>query len=217
VVIVASGVLCRSARKLSTPLSKEDGGTELTSLASGTIVGGTENFWGTYDTTSATAMSTSWSIPTERAVYYGLPKFNDSKSYSSNTNLYAPTSTGDGFLRSNGSGAPSYLIVGDSEKSFTMESGFSNDGTNFYRWGCFVFVNFAIISNTSVSANSWKKIISLPSEITNRFDSCTLFTTYGGAGVGRLSVNGNSVYIMPHFSMSSGTGFVAEIYYPAKA
>lgn len=46
------------------------------------------------DSTSATAIGTGTSLPTERAIYYGLPTINDAHNYTSETTLWAPTSSG---------------------------------------------------------------------------------------------------------------------------
>lgn len=57
------------------------------------------------DSSSASAISTSSNLVTERDVYYGLPRINNSKTYTSNTYIYAPTTGGtSGYvLKSNGS------------------------------------------------------------------------------------------------------------------
>ena len=49
---------------------------------------------GETDSTSAAALSTNPYYVTERDVYYGLPKINGSKTYNSNTSIYAPTTVG---------------------------------------------------------------------------------------------------------------------------
>ena len=46
------------------------------------------------DSQSASALGTSSNLVTERDVYYGLPKINNSHSYTSSTTIYAPTSAG---------------------------------------------------------------------------------------------------------------------------
>lgn len=62
------------------------------------------------DSSSASAIGTGTSLPTERDIYYGLPTINGSHSYTSSTNIYAPTSAGTSgyWLKSSGSGAPSW-------------------------------------------------------------------------------------------------------------
>ena len=57
------------------------------------------------DSSSASAISTGTNLVTERDVYYGLPKINNSHTYNSNTNIYAPTSGGTSgyILKANGS------------------------------------------------------------------------------------------------------------------
>lgn len=64
------------------------------------------------DSTSASAISTGTSLVTERDVYYGLPKINNSNSYTRSTTIYAPTAgqTSDYFLAGNGTtSAPQWL------------------------------------------------------------------------------------------------------------
>ena len=60
------------------------------------------------DSSSAAAIGTGTNIPTERDVYYGLPKINGGHSYTSNNDYYAPTGAGTSgyILKSSGSGAP---------------------------------------------------------------------------------------------------------------
>lgn len=66
------------------------------------------------DSSSASAISTGTSLVTERDVYYGLPKINGVKTYTSNTNIYAPTSAGTNgqMLVSSGS-TPTWKNVSD--------------------------------------------------------------------------------------------------------
>ena len=54
------------------------------------------------DSTSASAISTGTNLVTERDVYYGLPKINNSNSYTRSTTIYAPTA----------GGASGYVLVG---------------------------------------------------------------------------------------------------------
>ena len=58
------------------------------------------------DSSSASAISTGTALATERDIYYGLPTINGVHNYTSNTNIYAPTTTGDEgqTLISNGEG-----------------------------------------------------------------------------------------------------------------
>lgn len=51
------------------------------------------------DATAARAISTGTTLLTERAIYYGLPKINNSNGYTRNTTIYAPSAGGTaGFL-----------------------------------------------------------------------------------------------------------------------
>lgn len=66
---------------------------------------------GRTDNSSATAFSsTDTNFPTVRSIYYGLPYFNNSKSYNSNTKLYAPTAGGTSGYELVGNGASSAPI-----------------------------------------------------------------------------------------------------------
>ena len=63
------------------------------------------------DSSSASAIGTGTSLPTERDIYYGLPTINGVHNYTSSTTLFAPTAVGTSgqILQSNGSGAPSWV------------------------------------------------------------------------------------------------------------
>ena len=62
------------------------------------------------DSSSASAISTGTSLPTERDIYYGLPTINGVHNYNSGTNYYIPTAVGTAgqVLKSQGSGAPEW-------------------------------------------------------------------------------------------------------------
>lgn len=80
------------------------------------------------DSSSASAISTGISLVTERDVYYGLPTINGSHTYTSSTNIYAPTAVGtSGYvLVSSGSGAPTWKDIGAitaTTGSFTVSTG----------------------------------------------------------------------------------------------
>lgn len=80
------------------------------------------------DSTAAGALSsTDTNVPTVRDIYYGTPTINGSKTYTSATNIYAPTAVGtSGYvLKSNGSGAPSWANINmypNSRTNFTLPS-----------------------------------------------------------------------------------------------
>ena len=88
---------------------------------------------GVTDSTSAGAISTGTNLVTERDVYYGLPTINGSHSYTSGTNIYAPTTAGtsDYVLKSSGSGAPTWIAqssitagkanIWTTERNFTIK------------------------------------------------------------------------------------------------
>ena len=68
------------------------------------------------DSTSAGAIGTGANLVTERDVYYGLPKINNAHTYTSDTNIFAPTTGGSSgqVLRSNGStAAPTWANASD--------------------------------------------------------------------------------------------------------
>ena len=88
------------------------------------------------DSSSASAISTGTNLVTERDVYYGLPTINGAHNYNSGTNIYAPTAAGTSgqYLKSNGSGAPSWASLGAAASKnvndSTSASALSNSGTN---------------------------------------------------------------------------------------
>lgn len=88
------------------------------------------------DSTSAGTLSSSRTgLCTERNIYYGLPTINGSHTYTSSTNIYAPTSVGtNGYvLVSNGSGAPSWKSL----SSFTMKTATASFTTsNVLQYDC---------------------------------------------------------------------------------
>ena len=68
------------------------------------------------DSTSAGAIGTGTNLVTERDVYYGLPKINNAHTYTSDTNIFAPTAGGSSgqVLRSNGAtAAPTWANASD--------------------------------------------------------------------------------------------------------
>lgn len=67
------------------------------------------------DSSSASAIGTGTSLPTERDIYYGLPTINANHTYTSSTTLFCPTVVGSSgqILKSNGSGAPSWINQSD--------------------------------------------------------------------------------------------------------
>jgi len=98
------------------PIPVNKGGTGLTTLPSGEILlgnaTGTLNSRSIVDSTTANAIGTSTSIPTERDIYNGLPTINGAHNYTSSTNIYAPTENGtNGYiLKANGgTSAPTWI------------------------------------------------------------------------------------------------------------
>lgn len=63
------------------------------------------------DSSSASAIGTGTSLPTERDIYYGLPTINDAHNYTSSTTLFAPITAGTNgqILQSSGSGSPVWI------------------------------------------------------------------------------------------------------------
>lgn len=130
---------------------------------------------GVTDSTSAGAISTGSNLVTERDVYYGLPTINGSHSYTSGTNIYAPTTAGtsDYVLKSSGSGAPTWMA----QSSIT--AGKANTWTNAR--------NFTIKdhnsshSGTAVSVNGSQAItLLLPSTIKATLDGNASTATSAG-------------------------------------
>lgn len=66
---------------------------------------------GVTDSSSASAIGTGTSLPTERDVYYGLPTINTVHNYTSSTTLFAPVSGGTSgqILKSEGNAAPVWI------------------------------------------------------------------------------------------------------------
>lgn len=60
---------------------------------------------GVTDSSSAAAIGTGTSLPTERDIYYGLPTINNSHAYTSSTTIYAPTVGGTSGYTLIGNGA----------------------------------------------------------------------------------------------------------------
>lgn len=78
---------------------------------------------GVTDATAARTLTTGSNLVTERAVYYSLPKINNSHSYTSSTTIYAPTGGGAAgqVLQSNGATAiPSWITATDSNTASTI-------------------------------------------------------------------------------------------------
>ena len=76
---------------------------------------------GVTDSTSAGAISTGTNLVTERDVYYGLPKINNAKTYTSDSNFYAPTA----------GGTAGYFLVGNGTTSapvWTNDVDFGDEG-----------------------------------------------------------------------------------------
>jgi hypothetical protein len=89
------------------------------------------------DSSSASAIGTGTSVPTERDVYYGLPTINGVHNYTSSTKIYAPTSVGTSgyILTSSGSGAPTWEDAGVKtpvKVTFTVANWKKNSSTGYY-------------------------------------------------------------------------------------
>lgn len=77
------------------------------------------------DSTSASAISTGTSVPTERDIYYGLPTINNSHAYTSSTTIYAPTAGGTSGYYLQGAGtttAPTWQSPSDSSSASAISS-----------------------------------------------------------------------------------------------
>ena len=103
------------------------------------------------DSSSAGTLSSSGTnLCTERDIYYGLPTINGSHTYTSSTNIYAPTSVGtNGYvLVSNGSGAPSWKDLGSVSSSIGTFT-YGSDATYFTS------------GNSSVSIKKHGKVVTI--------------------------------------------------------
>lgn len=100
------------------------------------------------DSISSQSIGTNPILPTERDVYHGLPTINGSHSYTSATNIYAPTSVGTKghILQSNGSGAPVWVSPG--KRTHTQV--FSGAGTITTTPGDHMYLTFRATVNGNV-------------------------------------------------------------------
>ena len=87
-----------------------NGSFNATSIYQNGVALGGAAFYGVTDSSSASAIGTGTSLVTERDVYYGLPNINGQHTYTSSSNIYAPTTTGtQGYLLiANSSGLPEW-------------------------------------------------------------------------------------------------------------
>lgn len=77
------------------------------------------------DATAARAISTGTTLLTERAIYYGLPKINNSNGYTRNTTIYAPSDGGTAGL---------LLRAAGSTSTPTWYGGITTTGTAAASW-----------------------------------------------------------------------------------
>ena len=131
------------------------------------------------DSSSASAIGTGTSLPTERDIYYGLPTINGVHTYTSSTNIYAPTTAGtDGYiLKSNGSGAPTWIAQGDITSGNTDEN---------MKW------------TASTSTNTYYPLVSTSTATTgtaNTLNSINFYQYYNTTGgYRRLTLGNNTLY-----------------------
>ena len=81
---------------------------------------------GVTDSSSASAIGTGTNLVTERDIYYGLPSINNSRTYTSDTTIYAPTygGTSGWVLRAVGAtSAPIWESVKDSTSASAISTG----------------------------------------------------------------------------------------------
>lgn len=106
------------------------------------------------DSTIASALSsTDINVPTVRDIYYGTPTINGSKSYTSSTNIYAPTSAGTKsyLLVSNGTTTPSWKSVNSAVfQSVLLNT--TNKYVSFY--GDSIASQFQVVSGTATASGS---------------------------------------------------------------
>lgn len=113
-------------------------------------------------------------LATLRRIYYGMPTFNGTRQYNSNTNLYCPNSVGtNGYvLVSNGNGAPSWKSFNDSvgtlsEGSITTTTIGTDAGNirtvlqnSLRKWGRVIQISF--LFNTANNFNNGVYVGTLP-------------------------------------------------------
>ena len=81
---------------------------------------------------SATAAATGTNIPTMNTLYYALPKFNNSKSYTSNSTFYMPTDAGTAnqiLVSAGGTSAPTWKATASGAAYATSANGALTFGT----------------------------------------------------------------------------------------
>lgn len=144
------------------------------------------------DRTSATNLSSSGTKGlTERAIYYGLPQINGSRSFASSS-FYAPTSVGtSGYvLKSNGSGAPSWTDGWAASKVASKGYWYLDIGGNTFKiqWG------YATPSSTGAITVTFS----------SAFNSACVY-------VGGTTRNSTSTTTLTNFKVTSfsNTGFTA--------
>ena len=125
-LLVSNGDNTASWKTYTTAVPIMVGATEETEGQAGLVPAppiGTNNYlssdgtWKTpCDSQSAEAFGDSSNLVTERDIYYGLPKINNSKTYNESTNIVVPTSNGtDGYIwTSNGDGTGTWAKPYDS-------------------------------------------------------------------------------------------------------
>jgi hypothetical protein len=102
-------------------------------------------------------------VLTERAIYYGLPTINGAHDYTSDTNIYAPTSGGTSgyFLTSNGSSVPTWFdgVFYESSSSKIvfkkyLEGRYTNNSTTSTTWKIDTSNGDAIFSSLYLNSQS---------------------------------------------------------------
>lgn len=84
------------------------------------------------DSISAGALGTNQNLVTERDVYYGTPTINNSKAYTSSTNIYAPSTggtTGQMLISAGSTSTPTWANVNDEVEWELVYSAHSTAGT----------------------------------------------------------------------------------------
>jgi hypothetical protein len=113
------------------------------------------------DSTSASAFSTGTSFVTERDAYYATASINGARPTSS-VGIYAPTTAGTSgyILKSNGSGAPSWLQTlpvsngGTGKTSWTLNSPIYASAATTLTYASSIYINDTIIRPTTGGAAS---------------------------------------------------------------
>jgi hypothetical protein len=160
------------------------------------------------DSSSASAISTGTSLPTERDIYYGLPTINNAHNYTSNTKIYAPTDGGTKgqFLVAEGStSTPTWKDLHYTDLKPIIKKTYAS--TDYYATAanndnaCFFFM--------SIKPDSWQKPWTVRFKVHTYCPNSTYvnnhsvtYSTYSGRADSYIVKNWNEVYTSAHYYTS---------------